>query len=81
MEDQIIMNAILTMSKNMADILMHASLESRDAKINKTFKDSLTKYIELQQELYLVMEEKGYYKVENAPKTKIDKALTKYAQN
>ena len=49
MNDQILMNTTLTQIKGLVGIMMHGSIESEGEKINKTFIESLTKILELQQ--------------------------------
>ena len=44
MEDKIIMNTVLTLTKNMTDILMHGAIESSTTKIKETYMKYLNEY-------------------------------------
>lgn len=72
------MNTTLTQIKGLVGIMMHGSIESEGEKINKTFIESLTKILELQQRLYLKMKESGFYKTEMISDSKIKKVLGKH---
>lgn len=78
MEDKIIMNTVLTASKNLCDIMMHGALESSNKKVKTTFMKNLEKYLELQGSVYKSMEEAGLYTMENVSETKISKACSKF---
>lgn len=78
MEDKIIMNTVLTLSKNACDILFHGSIESSTPKIKKTFIEGLDKFLSSQGEIFKEMENAGLYNLENVPVTKIKKAYSKH---
>lgn len=78
MQDQIIMDTTLSLTKNMCDLLMHGSIESQEGKINKTFKDALDKFLELQKSIYTEMQNAGLYKVEQVNASSIKKTMNKY---
>lgn len=78
MEDKIIMNTALTLSKNMCDILMHAAIEASTPKIKSAFIKHLDEYLELQGTVYKSMEEAGLYKMQNVTETKISSAASKF---
>ena len=78
MEDKIIMNTALTLTKNACDILMHGSIESNNQKVKKTFIDSLNLILNAQGSIFSEMEKAGLYTIENVPETKITKARGKF---
>lgn len=78
MEDKIIMDTVLTLSKNACDILFHGSIESSNPKIKKTFMDGLDKFLTAQGDIFKEMESAGLYSIENVPESKIQKACTKF---
>lgn len=78
MEDKILMNTILTLTKNMIDTLMHGAIESSTPKIKETFMKNLNEYLTLQGSIYKEMENAGLYKMEQVPETKITDSLSKF---
>ncbi len=78
MDDKIIMNAALTMTKNACDIMMHGAIESNNAKVKKTFQDSLGQFITMQGDIFTEMENAGLYTTENVPESKLTKARNKF---
>lgn len=78
MDDKIIMNTVLTLTKNACDIMMHGAIESNNQKVKKTFSDSLDQFIAMQGEIFTEMENAGLYNIENVPETKLTKARGKY---
>lgn len=78
MEDKIIMNNVLTLTKNMIDILMHGAIEASTPKVKDTFMKNLNEYLTLQGSIYTSMENAGLYKMESVPESKLTKASAKY---
>lgn len=80
MEDKIIMNTSLTLTKNICGILMHGAIESSTPKIKETFMKNLNEFLTLQGEIYKCMEDAGLYKTECIPTSKITQACSKYEE-
>ncbi|HBA37807.1 MAG TPA: spore coat protein [Firmicutes bacterium] len=78
MEDKVIMNTCLTLTKNTCDILMHGAIEASTPNIKSLFETQLTKYLEVQGEIFKEMEKSGMYKMENVPESKIKKTCEKH---
>lgn len=78
MESKLIMNIILTSTKNISDILYHGSVESSTPDIHKTFHNTLNECLDLQNEIFTFMEQKGWYQVEQVEQQKIDQAKEKF---
>ena len=78
MESKLIMNTILTSTKNISDILYHGSVESSTPDIHKAFRNTLNECLDLQNEIFTFMEQKGWYQVEQVEQQKIDKAKEKF---
>lgn len=78
MDDKIIMNTALTLTKNACDIMMHGAIESNNAKVKKTFSDTLGQFLTMQGDIFKEMESAGLYNIENVPETKLNKARGKY---
>ena len=79
MEDKEIMENELLVIKGVCDLYLHGSLESTTAEVHTTFKDALNTSIDIQNKLYNLMAEKGWYKTDVAEQTKIDAAKQKFA--
>ncbi len=78
MESKLIMNTILTSTKNISDILYHGSVESSTPDIHKAFRNTLNECLDLQNEIFTFMEQKGWYQVEQVEQQKIDQAKEKF---
>ena len=78
MEDKIIMNTVLTLTKNACDILMHGAIESNTSNIKETFIDALDDFLEMQGSIFTEMESAGLYKIGNTTETNISKVRSKY---
>jgi len=81
MDAKLIMNTILTMTKNMSDILYHGTLESSNANVHNAFRQQLDECLNLQNEIYKFMEQKGWYQMQNVEQTKISQTKNKYSGN
>ncbi len=78
MDDKIIMNTALTLTKNACDIMMHGAIEANNPKVKKTFSDTLGQFLAMQGEIYSEMESAGLYNTENVPESKLNKARGKF---
>lgn len=78
MESKLIMNTILTSTKNISDILYHGSVESSTPDIHSAFHNTLNECLDLQNEIFTFMEQKGWYQVEQVEQQKIDQAKEKF---
>lgn len=78
MEDKMIMNTALTLVKSACGLTMHGSIESNTKNVKNTFMDALNKYIEVQGDMFSIMETKGLYKTEAVTEAKISKTASKH---
>lgn len=79
MEDKDLMEKELLIIKGVCDLYLHGTLESTTAEVHCAFKETLNEYLNIQNKIYNLMAEKGWYKTETAEQTKIDAAKNKYA--
>lgn len=79
MQDQVIMDNILTSVKNVCDIFMHGAIESSTPNVNSAFKQALNDCLCMQNEIYTKMASKGWYPSETAPQQQIQQAKQKYS--
>lgn len=76
MEEKLIMGNILTLTKNLCELLTHATIQSPNNHevMNKTLDD----YLELQHKIYKFMEDQGWYITECITPDKLENTKNKY---
>lgn len=79
MEDRDLMEKELLIIKGVCDLYMHGTIESSTAEVHAAFKDALNTSLDIQNKIYNLMAEKGWYKTDTAEQTKIDELKQKYA--
>ena len=72
MEDKEIMEAELHFIKGVCDLYLHGTIESTTAEVHSAFKDALNESLNIQNKLYNLMVEKGWYQTEMVPQDKIN---------
>ena len=78
MQDQVIMDNILTSVKNACDIFMHGTIESPTPNVNAAFKQALNECLCMQNEIYGKMAAKGWYPTTQAEQQQIQQTKQKY---
>ncbi len=81
MEDRDIMEKELLVIKGVCDLYQHGTIESSTAEVHDTFKCALNDTLNIQNKLYNLMAEKGWYKMEMAKQPEIDTAKQKFLNN
>lgn len=81
MEDRDLMEKELLIIKGVCDLYLHGTIESTTAEVHSAFKEALNESLNIQNKLYNLMAEKGWYKTETADQAKIDAAKQKYSAN
>lgn len=81
MGDRDIMEKELLVIKGVCDLYTHAALESTTAEVHTAFKEALNDSLNIQNKIYNLMAEKGWYKAETADQTKIDTTKQKFLTN
>ncbi len=81
MEDKDIMEKELLIIKGVCDLYLHGSIESTTAEVHCAFKEALNESLNIQNKIYNLMAEKGWYKTEIAEQQKIDAAKQKFSAN
>ena len=79
MEERDLMEKELLIIKGVCDLYLHGSIESTTAEVHSAFKDALNKSLDIQNKIYNLMAEKGWYKTETAEQQKIDAAKQKFS--
>ncbi len=78
MEDKDLMEKELLIIKGVCDLYLHGTIESSTAEVHAAFKDALNTSLDIQNKIYNLMAEKGWYKTETVEQTKIDTVKQKY---
>ncbi len=81
MEDKDIMEKELLIIKGVCDLYLHGTIESTTAEVHSAFKDALNESLNIQNKIYNLMSEKGWYKTETAEQAKIDALKQKFSAN
>ncbi len=79
MEDRDLMENELLVIKGVCDLYLHGAIEASTAEVHTAFKEALNTSLDIQNKIYCLMAEKGWYKMENAEQQKIDQAKQKFA--
>lgn len=78
MEDKDLMEKELLIIKGVCDLYLHGTIESSTAEVHTAFKNALNETLDIQNKIYNLMAEKGWYKMENADQNKITAAKQKF---
>ena len=79
MEDRDLMENELLLIKGVCDLYLHGTIEASTAEVHMAFKDALNESLDIQNKIYNLMKEKGWYQTDTAEQTKIDAAKQKFA--
>lgn len=77
MEDRELMEKELLVIKGVCDLYLHGTIESTTAKVHTAFKDALNTSLDIQNKIYNLMAEKGWYTTELADQSKIQQEKQK----
>ena len=81
MDDKQLMENELLVIKGVCDLYMHGTIEATTAEVHCAFKEALNETLNIQNKIYNLMAEKGWYKTEIADQTKLGTAKQKYSAN
>lgn len=79
MGDKDIMENELLMIKGVCDLYSHGSIESTTTEVRCAFKEALNESLNIQNKIYNLMSEKGWYKTETAEQQKINQTKQKFS--
>ena len=79
MQDKELMEQELLTIKGVCDLYLHGAIEATTAEVHMAFKDALNESLDIQNKLYNLMKERGWYQTDTAEQTKIDSAKQKFA--
>ncbi len=81
MNDKQLMENELLVIKGVCDLYLHGTLESSTAEVHQAFKDALNISLDIQNKIYNLMTEKGWYKTDVVEQAKINNVKQKFSQN
>ena len=81
MGDRDLMENELLVIKGVCDLYQHATIESTTAEVHCAFKDALNESLNIQNKIYNLMAEKGWYKTDKAKQQKINQVKQTYANS
>lgn len=81
MEDKELMEKELLIIKGVCDLYLHGTIESSTAEVHAAFKDALNISLDIQNKIYNLMSEKGWYPMTTVEQNKIDTVKQKYSTN
>ena len=79
MEDKELLENELLNVKGLCDLYLHGTIEATTAEVHSAFKDALNTSLDIQNKLYNLMAEKGWYKTDIAEQSKISTLKQKFA--
>lgn len=79
MDDRNLMENMLLLEKGVCDLFMHGTIESSSADVHQAFCSSLNTALNIQEQIYGKMEERGWYKSEQADQSKMDSVRMKFS--
>ena len=76
--DRNVMENLLLLEKGACDLYMHGAIESSDAQVFSSFSSALNQSLQLQNQIYTKMKEKGWYAPEMAQQDKVQQLKQKF---
>lgn len=81
MEDRDLMEQELLTIKGVCDLYLHGTIECPTKEVHEAFQNALNESLNIQNKIYNLMAEKGWYPMEYAPQDKINTTKQKFANN
>lgn len=78
MQDRDLMENELLLIKGACDLYLHGAIESTTAEVHDAFKCALQETLNIQNKVYNLMSEKGWYQTEQAQQQQINATKQKF---
>jgi spore coat protein CotF len=75
------MENLLLLEKGACDLYMHGAIEASDERVFSSFSSALHQSLQLQNQIYNKMKEKGWYAPEMAQQDKVQQLKQKFSAN
>lgn len=79
--DRAVMEGLLMLEKGACDLYMHGAIESSDERVFSSFSSALHQSLQMQNQIYTKMKERGWYNPSNAECESIADLKRKYSEN
>lgn len=79
--DRNVMENLLLLEKSACDLYMHGAIEASDEQVFNSFSSALNQSLQLQNQIYTKMKEKGWYAPEMAGQDKEQQLKQKFSAN
>lgn len=80
MNDKELFEDLLTTLKGSCDLYMHGSIESANTNVNNTFNETLFETLKMQNDVYNLMKNNGWYNIQNVDQNKLETTKAKVSQ-
>ncbi len=78
MDDKELMEGELLTIKGACDLYLHGTLEATTSEVHLAFKEALDESLNIQNKIYNLMAEKGWYPMEQANQQQINQTKQKF---
>ena len=79
MDDKNIMENELLVLKGVCDLYSHGAIESTTAEVHEVFQNALTESLNIQNKIYNLMAQKGWYNMQTVEQQKLNTVKQKFA--
>ena len=79
--DRNVMENLLLLEKGACDLYMHGAIEASDEQVFNSFSSALNQSLQLQNQIYTKMKQKGWYAPEMAQQEKVQQLKQKFSAN
>lgn len=81
MNNKVIFENVLTLTKSLNTLYLNGTIEASNKDVRKIMEKGLQETLSMQEEIYQMMVDDGYYQVCNVKATEIEKLHTKLTEN
>lgn len=81
MNNKVILENILTLTKSLNTLYLNGTIEASNKEVRKLMEKGLQESLSMQEEIYQMMVNDGYYQVCNVNPTEIEKLYTKLTKD
>ena len=79
MDDKQLMENLLLLEKGACDLMLHGTVESASPNVHRAFSTALNASLQMQEQIYDKMQEKGWYPNQQAERQKIEQVMQKFS--
>lgn len=79
MEDKDLMENHLLLIKGVCDLYLHGMIESTSQDVHSQFQNALNEELNIQNKIYNLMKDRGWYKTDEADISKVTMAKSKFS--